>query len=295
MALTEMSLMGKFGKISKRTMENHFLDSFTYGLMLNVDWFRPCKHTEYSLGAIYLTIMNLQRTVRFRQENVLLIGLIPGPKEPKGNINPFLDPLVKELLNFFAGVEIYIQSLSKSVLVRCVLLCVACDIPALRKVCGFLGHSATLGCSKCLKAFPGQVGQKDYSGFNRSQWKARNLEEHRKSIASIRHCKTKSSRNNLEYKYGCRFSALLDLPYFDPVRMHVIDPMHNLYLGSAKHVFKNLWIEQGLNDNKMMNLLQSRVDCICTPHYVGRIPHQVVSSFSGFTADQFKNWTIFPI
>ena len=34
---------------------------------------------------------------------------------------------------------------------------------------------------------------------------------------------------------GCRYSVLLDLPYFDPVRMTIIDPMHNLYLGTAKH------------------------------------------------------------
>lgn len=54
----------------------------TYGLMLNVDWFKPCKHLEYSVGAIYLIIMNLPRQVRFKQENVLLVGLIPGPKEP---------------------------------------------------------------------------------------------------------------------------------------------------------------------------------------------------------------------
>ena len=52
-------------------------EPFTYGLMLNVDWFKPCKHTEYSLGAIYLTVMNFPRMLRFRQENVILIGLIP--------------------------------------------------------------------------------------------------------------------------------------------------------------------------------------------------------------------------
>ena len=83
----------------------------------------------------------------------MLIGLIPGPKEPRRDINPFLVPLIKELLSLLYGVESYIESLSKSVLVRCALLCVACNIPASRKVCGFLGHSATLGCSKCLKHF----------------------------------------------------------------------------------------------------------------------------------------------
>ena len=129
------------------------MDSFTYGLMLNLDWFKPCKHTEYSLGALYLTVMNLPRRVRFRQENVLLIGLIPGPREPKHDVNSILAPLVEELLRFWDGVEISGQSFSKAC-VRCILMCVACDIPASRKVCGFLGHSAVLGCSKCLKQFP---------------------------------------------------------------------------------------------------------------------------------------------
>ncbi len=71
---------------------------FTYGLMLNVDWFKPYKHLEYSVGAMYLTIMNLPRQKRFKEENVLLVGLIPGPHEPSLNINSFLKTLVEDLL-----------------------------------------------------------------------------------------------------------------------------------------------------------------------------------------------------
>ena len=33
-------------------------------------------------------------------------------------------------------------------------------MPAGRKACGFLSHSALLGCTKCLKVFPGSVGNK---------------------------------------------------------------------------------------------------------------------------------------
>ena len=52
--------------------------------------------------------------------------------------------------------------------VRCALLCVASDVPAARKGCGFLGHS---GCSQCKKEFPGGLGEpKDYSGFERDKW-----------------------------------------------------------------------------------------------------------------------------
>lgn len=199
---------------------------FTYGLMLNVDWFKPYKHLEYSVGAIYLTIMNLPRQVRFKQENVLLVGLIPGPKEPSLTINSLLRPFVDELLMFLNGIQMNVHA-KGSKLVRCALLCVACDIPACRKVVGFLGHSATLGCSKCLKKFPGSVGCKDYSGFDMSEWPPRNNKQHRKDVSAINACKTKSKKNDLQTSLGCRPSFLLDLPYFDPVRMAIIDPMHN--------------------------------------------------------------------
>ena len=49
-------------------------------LMLNCDWFQPYKQTQYSIGVIYLVILNLPRDVRFKPENILLCGIIPGPK-----------------------------------------------------------------------------------------------------------------------------------------------------------------------------------------------------------------------
>ena len=69
-----------------------------YALMLNVDWMQPFKHTIYSVGVMYLVLMNLPRNERFKTENVILVGVIPGPSEPKLNVNPYLSPLVDELL-----------------------------------------------------------------------------------------------------------------------------------------------------------------------------------------------------
>ena len=57
---------------------------------------------------------------------------------------------------------------------RAAVIGVSSDIPAPRKICGFKGHSAFLGCSCCLKRFPGGFGEKkDYSGFKRNSWKPR--------------------------------------------------------------------------------------------------------------------------
>jgi hypothetical protein len=80
-------------------------------------------------------------------------------------------------------------------------------------------------------------------------------------------------RNRLESHYGYRYSALLDLPYFDPVRMTVIDPMHNLFLGSAKHVLKDIWIKNGLIQEKQIQQVQSNMmNSMKTPTGIGRIP-----------------------
>ena len=44
-------------------------------LTLNVDWFEPFECGGYSVGAIYLSIQNLPRDVRFRPENIILVGV----------------------------------------------------------------------------------------------------------------------------------------------------------------------------------------------------------------------------
>lgn len=71
--------------------------------LLNVDWFQPFKHLSYSIGVVYLVILNLPRSVRFKLENFIIFGIIPGPKEPKDCINTFLGPMVHKLLELWQG------------------------------------------------------------------------------------------------------------------------------------------------------------------------------------------------
>lgn len=177
------------GQIWKEFMEYNgdpfLVEEHNLALTLNMDFFQPFKHVQYSLGAIYLTIMNLPRDIRYKQENIILVGLIPGPREPKHDINTYLEPLVEELSNFWRGVELNVPGEGRKKF-RIALLCAACDIPAGRKVCGFLGHSARLGCCRCLKEFPGSVGSMDYSGFDRANWPLRNSTKH--TELSLNYC-----------------------------------------------------------------------------------------------------------
>ena len=263
-----------------------------YALMVNIDWFQPYKHPTSSVGAIYLTVMNLPCEVRYKRENTILLGILPGPSEPEKNINQFLRPLVKELQQYFIGIPMEVHGCKTAQTVRCILIGVTCDMPAGRKACGFLSHTALLGCCRCLKTFPGSVGSKCYAGFDRSKWKPRTNADHRSSVALTLQARNKTEKEKLESKYGCRYSVLLQLSYFDCTRMLVVDPMHNLFLGTAKRMIR-LWTDEGLLSNKQLQCIQQTVDGMQGPPDIGRIPRKIETRFSGFTADQYKNWTLY--
>jgi len=210
-------------------------EKYNFALSLNVDWFQPFKHVSDSVGVMYLSILNLPRTERYKPENIILCGIIPGPTEPKETINSYLYPLVQELLELWDGVRLNVASCGDAV-VRAALICLSCDIPATRKVCGFAGHSASMGCSKCLKRFPSYQQRLDYSGYDKTNWNLRTIDGHRLQSTKFLAANSKSKQNEIIKEYGVRYSTLLCLPYFNIVRFHVIDTMHNLLLGSAKHV-----------------------------------------------------------
>lgn len=39
---------------------------YNYLFMLNCDWFQPFKHTQFSVGVLYIAVENLPRQVRFK-------------------------------------------------------------------------------------------------------------------------------------------------------------------------------------------------------------------------------------
>ena len=110
---------------------------YNLGLMLNCDWFQPFDHSTYSIGVLYLVILNLPHSIRFKPENILIAGIIPGPKEPRlSEMNSYLRPLVKKLNSlWFDGFTM--QHNGKSVTIHAALLATVCDIPATAKLGGF--------------------------------------------------------------------------------------------------------------------------------------------------------------
>ena len=264
-----------------------------YGLLLNIDWLEPFEHVTYAVGVIFLVVLNLPRSIRFKRENVILYGIIPGPKEPSLTINTYLSPMISELLDLWTGIELSVLGSSVKQKFRCALLGVSCDLPAARKTCGFLSHSANLGCLKCYFKFFDGHRNADYGGnFNRDSWGVRSNIQHRADLKKINECLTKTAKSKTELEKGCRYSVLLDLPYFDPVKMLLIDPMHNLFLGTAKHYMFDILIGRNILGKLELDKIKKRLSRTVVPAGLGRLPTSVnVGTF--LTAEQWKNWTIY--
>lgn len=149
------------------------------------------------------------------------------------------------------------------------------------------------GCSKCFKEFPRKsFGEKpDFSGFDRESWQPRSDKDHRAAADKVCQARTPSDVKKFSSESGARYSVLFQLPYYDAIRFALIDPMHNLLLGSAKNVLKT-WIAMGILNESDMQKLQKRVNLIKPPSEIGRIPGKISEGFKGFTADQWKNWVL---
>lgn len=50
-------------------------------LLLNLDWLSLYDRSSFSLGGVWLTILNLDHSERLKRSNTILTSLLPGPRE----------------------------------------------------------------------------------------------------------------------------------------------------------------------------------------------------------------------
>ena len=221
-----------------------FFDSrYNLALQLNVDWYQPFKRrSNKSIGVFYMVILNLPHGLRYKFENVILVAVMPLlPKEPE-IMNTFLQPLVDTLKVLWRdGMEFSVISCSgneEKVKVKAALLCVTCDLPAQRKLCGFMGVTALKACTRCTI----DMGSKSRRNVGLFRTAAevnepglaidpRYDEDHRTKANMINDLEFIRTMTKESKATGVRYTALLQLDYYLPIRMCVIDPMHNLYMG----------------------------------------------------------------
>ena len=73
-----------------------------------------------------MAICNLPRDIRFRRENLLLLGLLPGPNEVSlHKINHYLAPIVNELESLWNGVTLNTNECPEGKRIRAALILVS--------------------------------------------------------------------------------------------------------------------------------------------------------------------------
>ena len=213
-----------------------------YVFSLCMDGFNPFIMKEagkkVSVGAIYMVLLNLPVDIRYRVENMFLVGIIPGPREPSlEQINHVLRPLVDDLLRFWEP-GVFIKRTAQYVegrLCRAALIPVVCDLPAARQVSGYASHASIHFCSFCKLPFP------DIDNLDINSWPLRTWKEHEQAASNWKNAKSTTARLKLYHQHGIRWSELLRLPYWDPTTFTVLDCMHSLLLGDLQRHCRQIW------------------------------------------------------
>ncbi|GET61689.1 uncharacterized protein LOC107327733 [Rhizophagus irregularis DAOM 181602=DAOM 197198] len=166
------------------------------GLILNLDWFQPFDGTIHSTGVIYAAIGNLLRDVRFKRNNILILGLLPSPDEVSlHKINHYLAPIIDELKSLWEGVTLnQTYECQEGKRICAALILVSCDIPAVRKICEHI--SALVSCHRCEKKANYENRQHNFAGINEmDEWfTCRDSAQHRQHAIGWRRCNSDATR-----------------------------------------------------------------------------------------------------
>jgi hypothetical protein len=209
---------------------------------LCMDGFNPYQMKEagkkVTVGAIYMVCLNLPPEIRYDVENIYLVGIIPGPKEPSlHQINHILSPIIDELLELWHEGVLLKQTPAypHGRRIKCALGPLVCDLPASRQMAGMASHSSHHFCSRCL------LKRDDIEDLNFKEWASRSCEQHRIIAEQWRDADSEADRDAIFEEHGLRWTELLRLPYWDPTRFVLVDSMHALLLGLLKRHVQDIW------------------------------------------------------
>jgi hypothetical protein len=127
-------------------------DARNLRLSLATDGFNPFleNNTKYSMRPVFVVPYNLPPWECMEESNFMMALLIPGPASRGKDFDPFLEPLVEDLLELWFGVRAY-DGLSGKMFNLCatVLRCIH-DYPALSTLSGRTtkGYFACIHCDK---------------------------------------------------------------------------------------------------------------------------------------------------
>ena len=143
------TLLGRHVTVDGKQLSHKFFeDERDVALGLSTDGFAPFKRWTKTAWPLILFNYNLHPDIRTHLENILGIGIIPGPKKPV-DFDSFLWPAVQELLRLAVGVHAYDTLSNAFFALHAFLILVFGDIPAISMVMRMKGHNGACPCRMC--------------------------------------------------------------------------------------------------------------------------------------------------
>jgi hypothetical protein len=120
-------------------------------LGLSTDGFQPYSSdsTAYSCWSVFVMLYNLPPNKCLKEWFIFLVLVIPGPKEPRKQMNIFLRPLMEELKELWQGVDAYDNHLKCRFNLRAAYLWSIRDYLTYDKFASWCVHGQ-LNCPVCM-------------------------------------------------------------------------------------------------------------------------------------------------
>ena len=155
----------------RKYKHTYYLDPRDIALGLSTDGFAPFRRRKQTAWPLILYNYNLPPEIRFHKENIIPLGVVPGPKKP-ADFDSFLWPLIQELLCLAIGVHAW-DVLTRSMFpLHAFLPLVSGAIPAIPMTLRMKGHNGYAPCRMCSITgvrVPGQARSPYYVPLERSR------------------------------------------------------------------------------------------------------------------------------
>ena len=135
------ALKSKYVQIDNTTFGHQYFDDHRdIVLGLSTDGFAPFNRRKSTTWPIILFNYNLPPEIRFHVNQIVALGIIPGPKKPQ-DFDSFLWPFLQELHLLARGVRSFDVLGGTFFTLRAHLIVVFGDIPAMSMVMRMKGHN----------------------------------------------------------------------------------------------------------------------------------------------------------
>lgn len=194
-----------------------------------------------SLTGIWLTCLNLPLDMRINGDNLFLAGIVPGHPSLE-QINPIVRPVVDDLVHSWERGTHYSSTPRYPVgrRVRCALVPLIADLLAARQLAGLSWFNSDLFCAYC------KLRLRERENLDWHTWIPRSNEDHRAAAERWLAAQTIAERERIYHSEGARWSELLRLPYWNPIKYTGAEPMHSVLENMFGWHVERVW---GINGN----------------------------------------------